>query len=298
MANPRVRIHLDDARHFLLTEREKYDIIISEPSNLYVSGMLNLYTSEFYRIASMRLAKDGVFFQFMHCYQADSRIMRGLLCTVKSVFPEATFWATGEGDAFVIAKNEPFEMEPEAWAGLLKDKALIQDLARIGIDDPWKLLASFLWGPGDVERHTNGAVLCDDDYPYPEFRSPLLQLSTDETMKLIRELRSAAPLRPLPLVRDTSEKRARLGGIFMAYGSYQRARTEYGRAVETGLRLPSVIYSLALCEYYVGEMKEAANALKRLLSLQPDHREARKLLADIEGKLHPAIGTTAANDGR
>ena len=275
--NPRTRIHLDDARHFLLTDRGKYDIIISEPSNIFVSGMLNLYTAEFYRIASQRLAPGGLFFQFMHCYQADSAIIRGLLKTVGSVFPQTTFWATENGDAFVVAKNEPFTLDPDSWSARLADRAVASDLGRIGMDSSWKMLDTFVYGPRDVIRHTENAVACDDDYPWPEFRSPLIRLSNESTQAVLKDLRSAAPLEPVPLARETAGSRERLGHLYVSAGNISRARTEFARAVALGCRTPSALYGLAFGEYCGGDREAAGAALRKLFAVQPGHKEGRKL---------------------
>jgi spermidine synthase len=297
MDNPRTKIHLDDARHFLLTDRDKYDIIISEPSNMYVSGMLNLYTTEFYRIASKRLAPGGLFFQFMHCYQADAGIMRGLLRTVGSVFPRTTFWATDDGDAFVVAGIDPFNLDPEGWAVRFRDKPLAADLGRIGIDSSWKMLAAFLYGPGDVGRHTGAAVACTDDYPWPEFRSPLIRLSTDATQAVLRELRSAGPLEPVPLARETAVFRERLGGLYLAGGSLSRARTEFDRAVALGIRTTAALYGLAFCEYCAGNNGAADAALKKLFTVQPGHRQGREIEKTIREKSNTTAGIKGGNTG-
>jgi len=63
MANPKVQVRIGDARETLLTTREQYDIIASEPSNPYRAGVASLFTLEYYRAAADRLTDNGVFAQ-------------------------------------------------------------------------------------------------------------------------------------------------------------------------------------------------------------------------------------------
>ena len=59
LASPKVRVVTGDAREYLLTSREKYDVIFSEPSNPYRAGISSLFTEEFYRAARGRLAPEA-----------------------------------------------------------------------------------------------------------------------------------------------------------------------------------------------------------------------------------------------
>src|SRR5678809_860725 len=90
--NPKVHVYLDDARHFLATMPTSYDLIISEPSNLFVSGMVNLYTTEFYGLVRRCLNPGGFFVQWVHYYRAKPEDIKGELGTLRSSFPQVTYW--------------------------------------------------------------------------------------------------------------------------------------------------------------------------------------------------------------
>jgi hypothetical protein len=68
--NPKVRIHIGDAFRILGRSKTKWDIIISEPSNLWVTGVDQLFTKEFYTIAKERLSANGILLQWIHTYEA------------------------------------------------------------------------------------------------------------------------------------------------------------------------------------------------------------------------------------
>ena len=71
LSDTRVHVIFDDARNFLLTSRQKYDLIISEPSNPWIAGVATLFTDEFYAAARQRLAPGGIFVQWVQSYSLD-----------------------------------------------------------------------------------------------------------------------------------------------------------------------------------------------------------------------------------
>lgn len=106
-SNPRVRILIGDGREFLLTTRERYDLIASEPSNPYRAGVASLFTREFYRAADARLNDDGLFLQWLQIYEADFGTLRNAYATIGSVFPHVETWETLGGDLLLVASRKP-----------------------------------------------------------------------------------------------------------------------------------------------------------------------------------------------
>src|SRR5678815_4960059 len=74
--NGRVRIILGDAREILLTSHDRYDLVVSEPSNPYRAGVASLFTQEYYRAIGDRLADDGLFLQWLQAYAIDTPTTR------------------------------------------------------------------------------------------------------------------------------------------------------------------------------------------------------------------------------
>ncbi len=83
LENPKVKIHIGDAREVLLTSPEKYDLIFSEPSNPYRAGIASLFTAEFYAAVTERLAADGIFLQWLQAYDIDGEAIRSVHCAVQ-----------------------------------------------------------------------------------------------------------------------------------------------------------------------------------------------------------------------
>ena len=105
--NPRVHIQIADAREVLLTTREKYDLVFSEPSNPYRAGVASLFTREYYRAIADRLQPGGVFLQWVQGYEVDARTVRSIYATLAQVFPNVETWELGNKDMLLVASQKP-----------------------------------------------------------------------------------------------------------------------------------------------------------------------------------------------
>ncbi|MBK8038492.1 MAG: fused MFS/spermidine synthase [Verrucomicrobiaceae bacterium] len=106
MKHPRVNNITGDAREFLLTKGENYDLIVSEPSNPCRAGVANLYTREFYENASQRLTHDGIFCQWLQGYEVDPDTISTVIATLHSVFPKVEVWSTQSTDMLLVCAKE------------------------------------------------------------------------------------------------------------------------------------------------------------------------------------------------
>src|SRR3989449_11599760 len=107
LARPNVRVVVDDARSALQLDRERYDVIVSEPSNPWVAGIATLYTPEFFKIAKARLSEHGVFCQWIQLYQLPLPVVAGNVPSRREVFPHAHVWFGGTSDLVVLASERP-----------------------------------------------------------------------------------------------------------------------------------------------------------------------------------------------
>jgi spermidine synthase len=111
LANPKVHVKIGDGRELLLTAREKYDLIVSEPSNPYRAGVAGLFTREFYRSVEHRLEPGGIFLQWVQTYDIDDRTIEIFYRTLGSVFANIESWQTQEGDLLLVASREPLSYD-------------------------------------------------------------------------------------------------------------------------------------------------------------------------------------------
>jgi len=90
--DPRVELILDDARHFLQTTTEKFDIITSDPIHPWVRGAATLYSLEYLTLARNHLTPGGVVTQWIPLYETDERSVKSEIGTFAAVFPDTTLW--------------------------------------------------------------------------------------------------------------------------------------------------------------------------------------------------------------
>src|SRR4029077_4674468 len=107
LGNPKVHVTIGDAREMLLTTRDRYDVIASEPSNPLRAGIASLFTIEYYRAAANRLTDDGVFVQWVQGYEIDAPTLRTIYATLGAVFPQVDTWQTTNGDLALVATKQP-----------------------------------------------------------------------------------------------------------------------------------------------------------------------------------------------
>ncbi len=105
--DPRTALVIDDARAFLQRADRRYDVIVSEPSNPWISGVSNLFTQEYWALASSRLAPGGVMCQWIQLYGMGPEELAGLVRTFRSVFPDAWLFETVEGADVLLIGGAP-----------------------------------------------------------------------------------------------------------------------------------------------------------------------------------------------
>lgn len=108
--DPRTQVVVDDARHFLASTNEKFDIITTDPIHPWVRGAASLYTHEFFEMCKAHLNSGGIVAQWVPLYETSERAVKCELATLLKSFPNATLWdsdTTGAGyDLTVLATGD------------------------------------------------------------------------------------------------------------------------------------------------------------------------------------------------
>ena len=123
--DPRGRFLLQDARRAVV-QGEPLDIILSEPSNPWISGVASLFTVEFYERVRDRLSDGGVFGQWVHLYEIEDEIVLTILAAFQRTFPEWTAYLTSAADMLVVASRGPLprpDWQVAEFAGIRQDLA-------------------------------------------------------------------------------------------------------------------------------------------------------------------------------
>lgn len=103
--DPKSRVFLDDAKTFFSAHNKKYDIIVSEPSNPWVSGVSGLFTKEFYQLAKSHLAERGILVQWIQLYEINLRLVASIFKAIETTFPDYVVYATNYGDMVIVCRN-------------------------------------------------------------------------------------------------------------------------------------------------------------------------------------------------
>jgi spermidine synthase len=167
--NPRTEIVYDDARSFVLTSDEKFDIITSDPINPWVKGAASLYTREYFEAVKKHLKPGGVVTQWVPLYESTLDAVRSELATFFEVFPDGTIWANnidGAGyDLVLLGQNGPTQIDMGALQRRFSDPrygAVGASLTEVGFDSPLTLFATYAGSGSDVAGWLKDASINTD----------------------------------------------------------------------------------------------------------------------------------------
>jgi len=90
--SPKIKLAFEDARTFFYSQNKQYDLIVSEPSNPWISGVSSLFTQEFYKDMRRFLKPEGVLVQWIHSYEFDSQLLLSILNALKTQFPHISIY--------------------------------------------------------------------------------------------------------------------------------------------------------------------------------------------------------------
>jgi len=155
MNDKRTEIHYDDARHFVLTTPEKFDIITSDPIHPWVKGAATLYSKEYFEVAKQHLNPGGVITQWVPLYESSVEVVQSEIATFFEVFPNATIWANnvdGQGyDVVLLGQAELSRIDLEQVQQRLdRDQQVAQSLRDVGIRSAVDLFANFAGRASDL----------------------------------------------------------------------------------------------------------------------------------------------------
>ena len=175
----RARIVIEDGRNYLLATRRSYDVITEEPPLVHTAGVVNLYSRDFYELASRRLTDDGIVAVWLATWELEPAEMRMLVRAFVDAFPYASVWdCTHPGEWLLIgAKRAPRHRPRRAGGahGRAGDRARPRaDRPRDGRDlrTPADLLSLHLMDRDARLALRRGALPVTDDRSVVDFTTP------------------------------------------------------------------------------------------------------------------------------
>jgi spermidine synthase len=168
--NPKTRITFDDARHYLMTSTEKFDIIASDPLDVFVKGTAALYSREYFEAVKRHLNPGGYFTLYVPLYETDEITMRSELATFFEAFPYGTVWANNRDrlgyDTVFMGQLSPLKIDLAAVERRYAEpdmEPVRQSLRDIGINSVTDLFSTFAGEARDLKKWTDGAPLNTDN---------------------------------------------------------------------------------------------------------------------------------------
>ncbi len=179
LADPRSRLLIEDAGTYLRSTRRAYDVIISEPSNLWIAGMADLFTRDFYRTAASKLRPNGIFCQWVQCYQTSPATLQTIFRTLAGRFRHGQlFFVDSSADLIILASpDREVPLDLDRLAAAWNRPEVARDLARVGVGSLADLLRYYRGRLDRVAATAGPGPINTDDNGWLEHRAPFDLLS-------------------------------------------------------------------------------------------------------------------------
>jgi spermidine synthase len=291
LEDPRVRTVIADGRNFLLTTPERYDVIISEPSNPWMSGLASMFSEEFFRLASERLRPGGLMLQWIQAYNLRPEDFRMVVNTFRTAFPAASIWNPVRGDFLLVGRHESSPIDLDRLRTRFDGTPPVRsDLERIGVRAWPGILGFFMLGEADTARFARGGGLNTDDRLPLEFSAPrALYLDTGETnWSLIHQFRQAS----LPDVTASSrpalehaDVRTWIGRVDLTRLAYDDAQLQFQRALELDPQSLPAQLGMSIVMLQGDRTEEAFRTAGQVAEREPENATALFVAGIAAGRL-------------
>ncbi|RAI43569.1 fused MFS/spermidine synthase [Rhodoplanes roseus] len=230
--NSNLHIHVADARRFVRTPGERYDVIVADLYHPSVDGSGSLYAREHFAAIRERLAEGGVFCQWLPLHQLDIGTLRVIVRTFLDVFPHATAslaqFSVETPLVALIGTETPRTYTPDWFVRRVGDRTLGARLETVDLGDAFGLFGLHLGGPEALRAFAGDGVLNTDDHPFVAAEAPRVAYAmADRPGDRLLALLGALRPRPEDLLGDSDE------GARRRLAAYWRARDRY---LEIGVR--------------------------------------------------------------
>ncbi len=214
LKNSKVDLTIADARNFLMASSKSYDLIISEPSNPWITGISNLFTDEFFKLAKSRLNPGGVMTQWFHTYGMSNADLRTVLKTFDDNFEYVSVWSQQTADLVIMGSDQPHAISLDHATGGEQERT--KELRRAGVNSDRDLVRLYLFGGELLSRYVRGSKTNSDNNPVIEFNAPrnLYSSTTQQNMTSIFEYLEGRK-EPAPVVGMTNQSNGHLDASFM-----------------------------------------------------------------------------------
>ena len=229
LSDERFRLIVDDGRSFIEGVRDRYDVIICAPSQVWVAGVASLFTTDFFRMAKAKLAPGGIICLWTQGYNLSRNDLKMMIRTFQRIFPNAILWEGDENDYILMGfKGLPEAQDLQSIQQRVDDNPGLSDfLATQGEAPRESLLASFRLNSPELLTFVSNGPVNLDDMNQLEFSAPKA-IYTDYSSDLESDLLSVKSS-TLPQQITSSFYEAAAGHLNLGRYLLQRNRSVQAR---------------------------------------------------------------------
>jgi spermidine synthase len=191
----RLDIRLRDGRRELLSNDQDYDLITLEPPPPSAAGVVNLYSSDFYRLARARLRPNGMVAQWLPLPTQNDEDSRSLVRSFLDVYPHTSLWTTELHEMLLVGSSEPLDLYVPRIVKRFNQPEVLAALREVGVGSPEVLLGTWVTDRGGLERYAGEAPPVTDDQPRIEYADWVRPDELDRVLPTLLDLRTDPPLR-------------------------------------------------------------------------------------------------------
>jgi hypothetical protein len=172
---PRLKVIDDDGRNFLAASRKQYDVIVSEPSNPWLTGVSDLFTLDHFRIAKQKLAPGGIYCQWAQLYELSPENVKIIYRTFSELFRYVIVFSAEDlsSDTVLLGSDSPLPLDLERVSKAFALPRVAAELERAYIHSPEDVLArTLLSSRAEVVKFSERAPLNTDDNARIELAAP------------------------------------------------------------------------------------------------------------------------------
>ena len=298
--NDKVEIIIDDGRNFLLVNKDKYDVIMSDLFVPYHAGAGSLYAKEHFKICKERINDDGLFCQWLPLYQMSSNEFKIICRTFLSVFPQATLWFCNFEKGFIcglIGTRRDLQIDFAALKENMNESIAKNQYKEAMFGSPEEVLSLFITDEIGLKSFTVDSQVNTDNYPIIEFTAPknlyrFLQNAQINNPKAkledkhigVHNLSVVTGIKKniLPLSFHDKSRGSKLNDMVIAGGSGSEAEIKnIGYYSDAAFHLAA-----GMLHFYNGEFAAAEDDFLTAWELAPEHLYLRKMFLDLSVRLY------------
>jgi spermidine synthase len=210
--DPHLDIRLRDGRRELLSHAQTYDLVTLEPPPPSAAGVVNLYSSNFYRLARTRLRPYGIVAQWLPLPTQNDEDTRALVCSFLDVFPQASLWTTELHEMLLVGSMEPLVLNVPRISARFSQPGVAAALRETGVESPAALLATWVTDRAGLAAYAGAALPVTDDQPRIEYADWVRPDELQRVLPALMAVRTEPPLQAADpeFVQSVRKERQRL----------------------------------------------------------------------------------------